>query len=248
MKKNIPVITIDGPSGTGKGTLCQLLARSLGFHLLDSGSLYRVLALAARQHAVSLDNEDALEVLAAHLDTQFSTEDARKSPRIILEGEDVSDALRTEECGEDASKLAVFPKVRHALLERQRAYAETPGLVTDGRDMGTVVFPQAILKIFLSASREIRSERRYSQLKEKGINASLAQVVAELANRDQRDRGRQVSPLVPASDAIEIDTTSLSIDEVLRKVLAMVHERLADDVSGGSMSGDLNIQSSSEPR
>lgn len=244
MNQVIPVITIDGPSGTGKGTLCQLLARELGWHLLDSGALYRVLALAARQHAVAIDNEDALQVLAAHLDTQFASDDIKRTPRVILEGEDVTDALRTEECGEDASKLAVFPKVRLALLERQRAFAELPGLVTDGRDMGTVVFPEATVKIFLTASQAVRADRRYSQLKEKGINASLAQVVEELANRDQRDKGRQVSPLVPASDAVVIDTTELGIETVFKQVLSIVQKKLAEELRDQSDTADINSQSS----
>lgn len=244
MHQNIPVVTIDGPSGTGKGTLCQLLARELGWHLLDSGALYRVLALAARQHAVAIDNEDALEVLAAHLDTQFTSNEVQRAPRVILEGEEVTDALRTEECGEDASKLAVFPKVRSALLERQRAFAEKPGLVTDGRDMGTVVFPDALIKVFLTASQEVRANRRYLQLKEKGINASLAQVVEELANRDQRDKGRQVSPLVPASDAVVIDTTDLGTESVYKQVLAIVQKRLAEELRVQSLASDINAQSS----
>ncbi len=222
MTKDVPVITIDGPSGTGKGTLCLKLAHQMGWHKLDSGALYRVLGLAARQHAVSLDNEEALEVLARHLDTQFVGEEAKDGPRIILEGEDVTEKLRSEDCGNDASKVAVFPKVREALLERQRAFRELPGLVTDGRDMGTVVFPDATVKIYLHASVEIRAERRYLQLKEKGINASLAQVVEELTNRDQRDSGRQVAPMRAASDAVVLDTSGLNIDEVLLQVIDIV--------------------------
>ncbi len=226
MVDEVPVVTVDGPSGTGKGTLSQLLALELGWNLLDSGALYRVLALAAKQHAVSLDNEAALEVLAQYLDVQFKTQKGTPGSRVILEGVDVTDAIRTEECGKDASIIAAFPKARLALLERQRAFAESPGLVTDGRDMGTVVFPKALLKIFLHASAEIRAKRRYLQLKEKGINASLAQVVEELASRDERDKNRTVAPLLAASDAISIDTTDLSVDAVFRKVYALVNERL----------------------
>lgn len=225
MSKNIPVITIDGPSGTGKGTLCQLLANELGWNLLDSGALYRVLALAAKQHAVDLQNEEALEVLAAHLDVQFKYNQSLKTSVVVLEGENVTDAIRLQSCGEDASIIAQFPKVRRALLERQRAFAQVPGLITDGRDMGTVVFPDAFLKIFLVASAEIRGKRRYLQLKEKGINASLAQVVEELRHRDSRDKGRATAPLIAANDAITIDTTDMSVEQVFREVLSLVTQK-----------------------
>lgn len=222
-----PVITLDGPSGTGKGTMSQLLAKALSWNLLDSGALYRVLALAAKQHAVDFQNEEALEVLAAHLDVQFKADTGQLAQsRIILEGEDVTDAIRTQECGNNASKVASLPKVRKALLERQRAFAEKPGLVTDGRDMGTVVFPNAILKLFLDASLDERGKRRYQQLKDKGISANLAQIVSELKERDKRDRERVVAPLKPAEDAIYIDTTGLSIDQVLSKVLKLAQERI----------------------
>ncbi len=227
MTTEVPLVTIDGPSGTGKGTLCQQLAEKFKWNMLDSGALYRVLALAAKQHAVDLDNEPALDVLAAHLDTQFKVSLDSKSSLVILEGEDVTDLIRSEECGNDASKIAVLPVVRKSLLERQRAFAESPGLVTDGRDMGTVVFPTAMLKIYLTASAEIRAERRYSQLKEKGINASLAQIVEELDKRDKRDQNRKIAPLQAASDAVVIDTTTLNAMEVFEKVLALVQERLA---------------------
>lgn len=228
MSQDVPVLAIDGPSGTGKGTISQLLATELGWHLLDSGALYRVLALAARQHAVDLDNEAALTVLAEYLDVQFKSFKGLNSSQVILEGVEVTDAIRTEDCSRDASKIAVLPKVRLALLERQRAFAELPGLVTDGRDMGTVVFPNAFLKIYLYANESARAERRYLQLKEKGINASLAQVVEELAIRDKRDKERMVAPLVAADDALCVDTTRLSIDEVFNKVLGLVRDRMKE--------------------
>lgn len=228
MTNTWPVITIDGPSGSGKGTISQLLAQRLGWNLLDSGALYRVLALAAKQHAVDLTNADGLTVLAGHLDVQFRATDMGAAPRVILEGEDVTDVIRTEECGDMASQVAAIPSVRQALLERQRAFCEQPGLVTDGRDMGTVIFPQAVLKIFLDASAEERAQRRYNQLKEKGINGSLARVLEELRERDRRDTQRAVAPLKPAKDAIKIDTTGLSIQQVLDQVIQAVHSRLGD--------------------
>lgn len=224
MNVEAPVVTIDGPSGTGKGTLCLRLAHKLSWHMLDSGALYRVLAHCARLHSVSLEQEDALEVLARHLDTQFVGEESAKGPRIILEGGDVTERLRTEECGNDASTIAVFPKVREALLARQRAFREMPGLVTDGRDMGSVVFPDATIKIFLKASTEIRAKRRYLQLKDKGINASLAQVVEELTRRDQRDSQRKVAPLMEAPGSFVVDTSDLGIDQVFDEVCHIVRE------------------------
>lgn len=209
-----PVITIDGPSGSGKGTISQLLAQKLGWHLLDSGALYRVLALAAQLHKVDLENEAALEVLARHLDVQFIATDTASAARVILEGIDVTDSIRTEDCGNAASIIASLPKVRAGLLERQQAFQEKPGLIADGRDMGTVVFPNAQMKFFLDASVEERAQRRYNQLKSKGINVSLTKIMEELKERDFRDRHRAISPLVPAEDAILIDTTDLTINQV----------------------------------
>lgn len=214
-----PVITVDGPSGSGKGTICSLLARELGWNLLDSGALYRLVGLAARHHGVALDDESALVVLAAHLDVQFETSANQHEVTIILEGEEVTHAIRTEECGADASVIAAIGSVRDALLERQRAFVSAPGLIADGRDMGTVVFPEAPLKVYLTASAEERANRRYNQLINKGLGASLQTILTDIQARDARDMNRAVAPLKPAEDAICLDTTELSIDAVLASVL-----------------------------
>jgi cytidylate kinase len=216
---SIPVIAIDGPSGSGKGTVSRLIAARLGWHFLDSGALYRLVALAALHHAVPLDDEVSLKTLAAHLDVQFSAGEGGGEGQIVLEGEDVTDAIRTEECGKAASVVAALPSVRKALLERQRAFRESPGLVADGRDMGTVVFPGAELKVFLTASREERAQRRYNQLNAKGVSVNLQHILGELAERDARDSERSVAPLRPAADAITIDTTTLTINGVVEKVM-----------------------------
>lgn len=214
-----PVITVDGPSGSGKGTICALLAKQLGWNLLDSGALYRLLAFAAGNHGIDLTNEEALKQLAAHLDVQFVDK------RIILEGEEVTDAIRNEQVGAGASMVASLPAVREALLQRQRAFQEMPGLVADGRDMGTVVFVDAPLKVFLTASADERARRRYLQLKAKGDDVNLASLLDEIRARDERDTLRAVAPLKPAADAIVLDSTELSIEQVLERILSEVADR-----------------------
>ena len=209
-----PVICIDGPSGAGKGALSQCLAAELGWHLLDSGALYRVVGFAGRQAAVSLQDSDTVAAIARSLDVDFRPTDDGVS--VWLAGNDVTAKLRTEEGGRDASKVAALPAVREALLLRQQELARSPGLIADGRDMGTVVFPRAPLKIFLTASAEARAERRFHQLQGMGESVSLARLLADIRQRDARDKSRAVSPMVPAEDAIVIDSTALSAHEVLR--------------------------------
>jgi len=224
MSRQIPVITIDGPSGSGKGTVAALLAGKLGWNFLDSGALYRLLAFAARNHGVDLTNEEALKALAAHLDVQFGAAEAGHGMRIVLEGEDVTEAIRNETVGAGASQVAALPVVREALLQRQKAFREMPGLVADGRDMGTVVFPDATLKIFLTASAEERARRRFLQLKAKGDDVNLASLLDEIRARDERDTQRAVAPLKPADDAIQLDSTALSIEQVLGQILSEVEK------------------------
>ncbi|CAE6894076.1 Belongs to the cytidylate kinase family. Type 1 subfamily [Vibrio sp. B1FLJ16] len=224
MSSQTPVVTVDGPSGAGKGTLCMLLAEKLGFQLLDSGAIYRVLALAAIHHGVDTESEDALVPLATHLDVQFIAEG--DLVKVILEGEDVSGELRKEETGMAASKVAALPRVREALLRRQRAFETAPGLVADGRDMGTVVFPHAQAKIFLDASAEERANRRLKQLQDKGLDVKFADLLSEIQERDDRDRNRPVAPLRPAEDALVLDSTSMSIDEVVEKALQYIESKL----------------------
>jgi cytidylate kinase len=220
-----PIVAIDGPSGSGKGTIAGLLAQKLGWNLLDSGALYRLLAFAARNHGVDLTNEEAMKVLAAHLDVQFLAGAQGQGQRIILEGEEVTDAIRNEGIGAGASQVASLPAVREALLQRQRAFQEMPGLVADGRDMGTVVFPGAALKVFLTASAEERARRRYLQLKAKGDDVNLASLLDEIRARDERDTQRAVAPLKPAADAIQLDSTELSIEQVMERILSEVANR-----------------------
>lgn len=226
MSERAPVVTVDGPSGAGKGTISQLLAERLGFKLLDSGAIYRVLALAAIHHNVELDNEESLTLLAAHLDVQFITSSEGKGIKVVLEGEDVSLTIRSQECSNAASKVAAFPRVREALLRRQRAFAEAPGLIADGRDMGTVVFPNTPVKLYLTASAEERAQRRYNQLQDKGFDVNIDQLLSEIKERDDRDMNRSVAPLVPAEDALVIDTTNINIEDVLDMALTHIHKKL----------------------
>ena len=219
-----PVITVDGPGGAGKGTLTYSLASKLGWHMLDSGALYRVTAQAAILDAVSLDDENALATIAADLDVRFEPAPDGLT-QVILRGVDITRDIRTEECGAVASTVAAITPVRAALLDRQRAFAKAPGLVADGRDMGTVVFPQAPLKIFLTASSEARAKRRQAQLLAKGESVTLARLLETIEERDARDRSREASPLVPADDAVLIDSTALSADEVLQTALREADQR-----------------------
>jgi cytidylate kinase len=218
------VVAIDGPSGSGKGTISQLLAARLGWHYLDSGALYRLTALAAARHGVALDDPAGLARLASALDVRFEVD--ADGERILLDGAPVGNPLRSEATGAGASRVAALPEVRAALLERQRAFRAAPGLVADGRDMGTVVFPDAEVKIFLTASAEARAERRYKQLKEKGIGANLSDLSADLAERDRRDSERATAPLKPAADAVVVDSTGLDIPACLERCLAVVRQRL----------------------
>lgn len=219
----IPLITIDGPSGVGKGTLCRLLAAHRGWHLLDSGALYRLTAQAALNRQLDLHAAAAVAEVAATLAAHFEV-DAQREMRIWLDGAEVTDLIRSEQAGQAASIVAAHPAVRSALLARQRAYWQAPGLVADGRDMGTVVFPEAKIKLYLTASAEVRAQRRYKQLKEKGISASLAALIEDISERDQRDAERTVAPLRPAADAYVLDTGNLSIEQVLSAAEAHINK------------------------
>lgn len=214
----IPVIAIDGPSASGKGTIAQLVAKKLGFHYLDSGALYRLVAFKAAQSRADIEDKDLLANIARNLNVLF------KNDVIYLDGKIVTDDIRTEECGILASQLAAYPQIREALTERQREFCQPPGLVTDGRDMGSVIFPNAILKIFLTASAEIRAQRRYKQLKEKGINANIINLLQDIQKRDERDSNRNIAPLQQSADARLLDTTSLTISQAQDAVLSWYNE------------------------
>lgn len=224
---DVPVITIDGPSGTGKGTISARLAARLGWHLLDSGALYRLTALAAERAGIDFSDDAALGRIATEMEVDFVQGNGGIPIRAILGSEDVSVLIREEHISRRASEVAACPEVRTALLVRQRACRRTPGLIADGRDMGTVVFPDAPLKLFLTASPEERARRRYKQLKQKGIGVNLRQLSADIAERDARDSQRKISPLKPAPDAVVIDTTDLDIETVMTAVMAQVLERFS---------------------
>jgi len=219
MSARIPVIAIDGPTASGKGTVAGLVAKKLGWHYLDSGSIYRSLALAALKRRIDLADEAGVAALGQNLDVVFS------DSKVWLDGADVSLELRREETGNSASKIAALPAVRQALLARQRAFCQAPGLVSDGRDMGSVIFPESFLKIFLTATAQARAERRYKQLIEKGLPASIASLLGDLQERDNRDASRAVAPLKPCEDAVLLDTTALSIDEAVQFVLDLASQR-----------------------
>ncbi|MFP3423710.1 (d)CMP kinase [Pseudoalteromonas sp. SIMBA_162] len=224
----MPVITVDGPSGSGKGTVCRLLADKLGWDVLDSGAIYRVLSLAALHHQIALDNEEALVPLAANLDVQFLVDSQTNTGKVILEGEDVTTTIRNEEVGAAASKVAALPRVREALLRRQRAFRTENGLIADGRDMGTIVFPDAPLKIYLTASAQERARRRFVELNERGLDVTLSGLLEDIQARDDRDMNRAVAPLVPAEDAIELDTSELNAQQVFDKVITLLDAAISE--------------------
>ncbi|MBT3093502.1 MAG: (d)CMP kinase [Candidatus Thiodiazotropha taylori] len=217
-----PVITVDGPSGSGKGTLAQRIAEALGWHFLDSGAIYRVLGLMVERAGIGGENVDKITDMAKSMPLSFD------QGRVLLDGEDVSRIIRTETIGNAASKVAALPQVREALLAWQRNYARSPGLVADGRDMGTVVFPQAKVKIFLTASAEERAQRRYKQLKEKGLGVNLARLTEEIRERDERDSKRAVAPLVASESAYQLDSTAMTIDEVYGQAMQIISTALSD--------------------
>jgi cytidylate kinase len=226
VKNSVPVVAIDGPGGSGKGTVAMRLAEDLGWHFLDSGALYRLVAVAAMDRGIAADAQSELGRLAEGLDVNFGVSD--DGMVVLLDGNYITGRLRTEAVSVFSSRVAALPAVRAALVKRQRAFRRPPGLVADGRDMGTVIFPDARLKIFLSASAEARAARRYKQLKEKGENVNLSRLLREINKRDERDSSRAVSPLKPAADAHIIDSTEMSIDEVLRMIHCLFQESSAE--------------------
>lgn len=225
----VPVLTIDGPSGSGKGTISRTVALQLGWHYLDSGALYRATGLAASWEAIDLSDEDAVADCARRVKIRFqpvaSEIGMSGEPRVIVNGVDATDDLRTETAGGAASAIAAFPSVRTALVDMQKGFRQAPGLVADGRDMGTVIFPDAGIKVFLTASADERARRRYNQLKDKGIAVTLDGLLGEILARDERDANRAVAPLLPAADAVVIDTTGLGIEAVVRRVLDLLPAR-----------------------
>ncbi|WVD63561.1 (d)CMP kinase [Utexia brackfieldae] len=225
IQKSVPVIAIDGPSGVGKGTLCQALAQHLGWHLLDSGAIYRVLGLYVSEKQIAFDDEETIAGCALQLPLSFET--TANGVAVLLDGQNVSQMIRTQEVAMFASKIAILSKVRQALLQRQRDFQQAPGLIADGRDMGSVIFPDAPVKIFLDASAQARAERRMKQLQEKAVCVKFGEILQEIIERDDRDRNRAVAPLKPAVDALVIDSTSLNIDEVFEKALSYIQQQLS---------------------
>ena len=224
-EQSVAVVCVDGPSGAGKGTISQMLAQRLGYHLLDSGALYRVTALSASRKGIDFTDEAGLVTAALNLAVRFEPTPAGEPARVLLDGLDVTREIRTETCGDNASRVAVIPAVRHALLQLQRDFRQAPGLVADGRDMGTVVFPEAQVKVFLTASAEERAERRHRQLLDAGVDVKISHLLSEIKARDDRDMNRTAAPLKPAADAQIIDTTGLGIEEVLDQVLLLIGRR-----------------------
>jgi len=225
MTNKIPVVALDGPSGSGKGTVGQLLAQRLGWHFLDSGALYRSLGVAAEQAGVDLNDKTALARLALEMSLRFTPRETADTVDVLLNGQEIGDRLRTEASGRRASILAAIPEVRRALLQKQHSFRQPPGLVADGRDMGSTVFPDAILKVYLTATPDVRAERRYKQLKDKGFDVNLRGLFDEIRERDARDAVREVSPLKPAKDACILDTSQLDISGVVERVYGLLQAR-----------------------